>query len=518
MAITVELWTFTKTTNSTKQPSGTVTKSISCTMKDECSIMRPVLETQDVTTPWIYNYAKIPTFGNRYYFIDDWSYYRGVWSCEMTEDVLATYKTSIGSSYQLVTRTANATYWNKYLVDDTYPAIGEPSVYAVSNPLSPDVNPYVTDIRNGCYVIGITNNDSQKTYGGSVTYYVLDYFNLNMLKGYLMDFNNWSSIDASITNLQKFEFNPLQYIVSCNYFPFGLSDMPRTHYEINPAGILEYNAVYFGWWTTPTIVDADSNTFKMWSLGSKPIGTKSGYLNIPKHPQAATRGKYLNLDPYSRYTLVFRPFGEIALDSTFLVDLNAIYYTIKFDAITGEAILELFMDSTAQTNDIPFATYRSQLATPVQLSQITQDVVGAVQGVVSMVSSFASFAAGSGAKWTEMNGLVGTKGVSAGSGSGPISSIIDGTISACRSMIPQMTSVGNNGSYLEYDYTPRVFAQCFQITDDAHAKCGYASYEYMTVNSSSGFTLCKDVKIELSAMSEEIDLIKQYMEAGFYYE
>lgn len=515
MALTVNLYSLSKVTNSTAQPSGGTTAL--CNLKDDCSVIRPVIEVQGVSSPFSYNYAKVGAFGNRYYFIDDWSYYRGVWTAHMSVDVMATYKTTIGASTQWIARSAKASLWNKYLLDTQYMTVGKPSIVKGETIAYPDVNPFVTDIRSGCYVLGITNNDNNSVYGGTISYYVTTIDYLNMLKAYLMEFNNWSGIDSTMQAVQKFEFNPLQYISSVNYFPISYSDMPRLHDDLTPPAVVELGYVPMGWWQTPAITQGGV-PFKMWALGNKPIGTLNGSFKIPKHPDFASRGNYLNLDPYARYTLVFRPFGEIALDSTYLVESSDLYYTIKFDCITGEAVLDLFNSLTAKSNETPFMSVRSCVATPVQLSQITQDVIGATQGVVNMISSGISGILGTGAQWTEMGGAVGSAGMTRGNIAGPISSIIDGTIQACRATIPQMTSVGNTGTYVEYDYTPHVFGQFFPITASASDRVGHPCYQYTTVSSSEGFTLCKDVKVPIAGTPEEMETIKQYMEAGFYYE
>lgn len=512
MAITVNFWTMSKSVNSTKDPGISTPTAFSCVLKDNCSVLDPEIEIQTNTSPQTLNYAQIPSFGNRYYFVNDWTYYRGVWSAHLVEDVLATYKSDIGSSYQMITRSANTNLWNQYLLDTEYLASGSNGIIAVTNAQYPDTNPYVTEIQNGSYVIGIANNDSVKTYGGSVSYYVLTPASLNLLKAYLMEFNNWTNIDSTMQAVYKFEFNPLQYIVSCNYFPFDYTDMPRTHTTGGSLTVQELSFVPMGWWNTPSIPN-----FKMWTVSNVGYGTLTGYINVPKHPSASTRGKYLNLDPYMRYILTFRPFGEIVLDSTYLIDTNFVYYTIKFDAITGEAVLELFNSSTAQANDLPFATYRSVICTPVQLSQITQDLIGTAQGVVNMVeSAFNPLAAIMGGTGQQL-----TKGQSAGKlmgAVGPVGAIIDATVSAVRSTIPQMQTIGSAGAYVEYSYTPRIYAQYFAVTDDYTPRVGHPCYQYIQVNQSSGFTLCKDVKLDLAATNDEINLVKQYMEAGFYYE
>ena len=119
MAITVDFYTFSKKTNSTRQPTGTAALSASCYLKDTTSITTPVIELKRGDSPIGYNYAHISAF-NRYYFIDDITWEAGVWLVSMHCDVLATYKSDIGSHSCYVLRSANS--YNGDIIDALYPA------------------------------------------------------------------------------------------------------------------------------------------------------------------------------------------------------------------------------------------------------------------------------------------------------------------------------------------------------------------------------------------------------------
>ena len=118
MAITVNFYTFSKKTNSTKQPTGTAALSASCLLKDATSIISPVFQirTSDPTT---YNYCYCRAF-HRYYFISDITWNKGYWEIRCKCDVLATYKTTIGSTNGYILRAAN--YSDGNIIDELYPA------------------------------------------------------------------------------------------------------------------------------------------------------------------------------------------------------------------------------------------------------------------------------------------------------------------------------------------------------------------------------------------------------------
>ena len=80
-----------KRNNSTKLPTEGV--NIPCVLKDECFVTSPVLELKTAERP-TYNYAYIADFG-RYYYVNDWTYYRGIWSCNLSVDVLTSWRSNI---------------------------------------------------------------------------------------------------------------------------------------------------------------------------------------------------------------------------------------------------------------------------------------------------------------------------------------------------------------------------------------------------------------------------------------
>lgn len=114
MALTVRFFkNVNKKTNSTFQPSESdplTYTDFTCTLKDGTSILDPVfdiyLSFDDNPAALGYNYCKVPAL-NRYYFVHDWKYALGVWTASCSVDVLASYKTDIGSLTKYVLRSAS---------------------------------------------------------------------------------------------------------------------------------------------------------------------------------------------------------------------------------------------------------------------------------------------------------------------------------------------------------------------------------------------------------------------------
>lgn len=506
MSVIVNLYTFSKSLNSTKAPSGTPTP-FTCVLKDDCSVLNPIIELQSSASPQTYNYAYIASFA-RYYFIDDWTYYRGVWSAHLSVDPLASWKSYLGTQY--VVRAYQSSIdsspaRDQMIVDNAYIAKSTNVISAYAESTSP----YVSGISNGSYIVGIINNDTSSY--GAVSYYAMSQASFGLLRQYLSSETNWSNLDNVFDAVFKYSFNPYQYIVSAMYVPFALTDLPT---DLTPKV-----QMFMGWWSLPVI-----SGFSFYTIGSSPIITKTGSMSIPKHPDAATIGRYLNNNPFSRYSLIFRPFGEQAIDSTYLSDANGtdpttLYWTMKVDCITGVGILEIFNSSAAQSNDLPFQTFRASIGTPVQLAQITQDLIGTAVNVVSTVVSAANAVAGAAVAGAATAATGGTAAAAAAPMLiGGASNVVQGAYNAFQCALPQLSSQGSNGSYVEYEYTPHLFAQHYKITNPDPEHFGYPLYRSITLSSLKGFIQCANVKFVAPCTSQEASAIKSYMEAGFYYE
>ena len=159
--MTVNFWSFTKKSNSTARPSATPAQSLDCKLKDQSGVLRPVLEVAGISNPSALNYAQIPTYG-RYYYVTDWTYYRGIWEASLQVDAMATYKNVIGSESKYVLRSAHARDIN--LVDDLYPSL----TWAVDEEYTGTFN-WSRSITAGHFVVGIVNRSQHL--GMPVTYY-----------------------------------------------------------------------------------------------------------------------------------------------------------------------------------------------------------------------------------------------------------------------------------------------------------------------------------------------------------
>lgn len=458
MALAVNLYNFSKRENSTKVPE-TAGESFSCVLRGACGVVAPSLQLT-TANPTQYNYAYIPDFG-RYYFIREWTYADRLWQCDLEVDVLASYKTLIGAGTQYVTRSAYE--WDGDIIDTLYPAN---TVVSETVNLS-GTNPWQVSINTGYYVVGIINGDESGV--GGVNYYALSQIELNTLKNYLFDTVDWLNIDTTEISegLQKALFNPIQYISSCKWFPINLSS---TDMRVQ---------LPFAWWEIPTSY-RNIPTLGSWNS----VVT----FNIAKHPQTSTRGNFVNASPFTRHTLYFPPFGNITLNPTDICNETQLTCNVDVDLISGMGILNIFAGS-AGTKLIQ--KVEAMVGVPVELAQFNQNIIGAATSAIGAVGDLVTL------------DFVGAA---------------EGVMNAITSAIPQLTTTGNNGTFVTYSGAPRLASQFYEIVDDSLEHRGRPLCKEKVINTIPGFIIVSDPDVSLPATLEENQRVKNYMSGGFYFE
>lgn len=344
-----------------------------------------------------------------------------------------------------------------------YPALSKCTIKTV--PV--DENPFAYTLSGGEYVVGIVGKSG--TGMGAVNYYV-------MTPAQFLAFGQKLYGDTSIYEIAdeqiaafKAQFNPLQYIVYCQWFPFTL-----------PKGAAR-SSVDFGWWQL---------SCQCSNIPENPIFGKVATFSIPNHPQSA-RGLYLNKSPYSRYILHFGPFGDIPLDSSYFPDgddrgFNA---AISVDMVTGRGVLRI------STGGGYAAIVRGKVGVDISLAQIAVDYKGAAVSAVEAIGT-----------------AIATGGASLLAGG------LSGISNAIDSTIPQVRSSGSNGSMADFIYIPQLECQFFEIAAEDNDRLGRPLCARRKINTLSGYLQTVDTELQIPATSGEIDMIKSYMEGGMHFD
>lgn len=461
MAFNVNLFSLSKEVNSTKQPTGSGTE-YSCVSNDDLDTLHPriPLNIGAAANPSAYNYMYIASFG-RYYWIRKWTFETGLWVAYCDVDPLASWKSQIGSTSAYVLRAAAAN--DGTIVDNMYPTKASPSVTNVSLTKWWDDNDL--DYTEGCFVVGTINK-----YGA--TQYAL------LQPSEFVQFATAAFSDAFFNTVKdqtwmtKAIFDPMQYLSSVTWFPFDMSGASGRSVD-----------VYLGYWDTGV---------RGLFVGTTRDLTQT--VTLPKHPQRGTRGAYLDAAPFSTYVLDIPPFGRMELKSDLLAGQASITVSAVIDWISGRGVLRV-----KNASGDPIILQEAQIGVTVQISQVLRDYFGGAMSVAS------------GALSAVGNALVGN-----------ITGAISGGLSAIGSAVtaaqPNVTTSGMNSGFSGLAGSWHLTALFYQLVPEDNTHRGRPLCQVRTLSTLSGFQLCTNTDVSIPATREEIDMIRGYLESGYYYE
>lgn len=489
MSISVNFYTFSKKANSTAQPTGTGTV-YNCVFLDGADVLQPTIKlnvgmSASVTA---FNYCYISDF-HRYYFIQRWFFDGGLWHCILSVDPLASWKTDIGSHTGYVLRSASAS--NGDIKDTFYPGKSNPVKTLGSVPLSIQGQTDWADyLENGNYVVGIIGPAGN----GNISYYAMTQSEFDTFCNRLYTNQNDWVHSANITDitpeLLKVLFDPFIYVTSVMWFPTSIP-------SAGPADI------YLGWWDiglSGTLAGVSACPILHYSF--TPI----------QHPQAATRGNYLNCAPYTSITLDFQPWGLIPLDAS-LVCGNSVDISMVIDFVTGAACLRIFATGPNSTQTCIYSS-NAQVGVPIQIAGRQPSIGSMISGAAGMVmetSGVINAVLGQTAPIGSTLFNIFNKGESA-------SKAAAGIANQLSEGFKKVSSTGSNGgrAYLDpYFYVSQEFVL---VTDEDNAQFGRPLCEVRQISSLSGYILMGDADIQMAALPEEIDAVNGHMVRGFFYE
>lgn len=480
----INLYTFAKRENSTKQPAGSGTQ-FSCYLKTPTSVIDPVIviDHADQSAPQMhyFNYAYIPDF-NRYYFITDIRSVGHLWEYSMTTDILATYKSAVSAATLYLLRCSSL--YDGSVIDEFYPISTDftTSIEEVSTPWlysGSEIDVY----NKGTFIIGVVADPYSGSYlgsYGSIQYYALSLGGLYSLVHALLQNSTLSNFDANDMSieLQKAIIDPLSFIKSCIWAP-GLeySGMPQTEQA------------------TMHIWDWDVSAANKRLSYNPPYANYTINLTMHSHPMAASRGSYLNISPFTKSYISCPPFGVFELDTTLIKGAASVQLAITYDFITGGGILDIY------ANGLLLSRHKSQIGVPIQLTQVYHDYIGAASGVAG--------------------GILGAFGSAlTGNIAGVISGGLGAVGSAVNAMKPIQSSIGGNGGFSDLRGKAALYQVFYDPLDEdlAHHGRPLCQNVVMSTVSSGSYCLAMDGDISISGTAGEQTALKAFLEGGFYYE
>lgn len=472
MSLTIKLFQFSKKLNSTAVPIGS-TPSVTYAdayIIDQTDIVNPSIRFMYVpgsTNPTSYNYAQISEF-SRYYFIDSWRWTNDGWIADMTVDALASFKSAIGALSLYIERASASS--DGRIIDTFYPAkteVGSNIGYTTWQ------SPFQNSITTGCFVIGVTSKDAEY---GSIAYYALSYTNMKALCAALMDdtiLSGFTVSDAS-TAMVKTIVDPLQYIKSCVFIPLANSVAGNTYV------------------TSIKIWDWEPQVSAYRIDQANPVAQVSATLSLSDHPQI-TRGVYMNAAPFTRNELFIPTAGKVDLDTTITLNHKFLNIVASFDVRTGDGRVRVKAGTTISDANYILGDLSTSFGVPIQLSQVVRDYIDVASNTLGVIGDIFS------GNWGDAFRSAGN---------------------AIKSQAAHPSSVGSNGS-LENLFRHVEFQQLFSYAVDDDVTHNGRPYCKVTTPATlaSGYMIAQKADISITnALAREVEIIKDYLVGGFYYE
>ena len=533
MSFSVYFANSAKPENSTKKFSTTGITPYNCTMKKGCSVLNPVIEfqvsyTDFATLSTTANVAYIGSLG-RYYFVTDWKFDGVLAICYLSVDVLATYWDNIKLLSFYVTRSAYLT--NRYIVDTEYPA----SAHQRSHYYSTNANPFQPpSVDFGCYVVGILSRNGGVT--GCVEYYVMSYVVFVSFMNKVFNISNYGTLGTTGTNndtytsdLAEAIINPLQYISSIMWFPWSVSN-------ITTLGITDTTSTIAVGYTNISM-GVNVNYFD--GLYARYVGLLT--FQITHHPDHNNGNSFLNLSPYGEYRLDFYPFGNYAIDGTYLQNHNYLYALWSVDLRTGRGVMNVGTEysGTGQTDWLmptAFLTAEAQVGVPIPTSTIQtmipdMGVVGNALAVASGNGLFTGLAEHIKQAFQSSDNPVINKVVA-----GAFESAVDATGSLIDDVGSLINTSGIGSAILQTYSSPNMTGTQGSISlypkENATLHCwfmgrsdldnthkGSPLCSVVQLSTLSGFTKCSSAVAQIqSATFSEKRKIENFLNTGFYIE
>lgn len=466
--INIYLFNFSKKDNSTARPSTDSGTRLRCAVKTGSSIVSPVVEISVEDLPG-YNYAYIPSF-NRWYFITNITYERGVWILSLACDVLASYKTEIGATSMYFERASAGQ--NIRLKDALFPVTGASTVNKTviesGNLMSFGSGDICVTVLSQASAAGL----STYVFSAAEFYKFCDSL---MATGTDSSESIWDSIKESITITT---FEPLRYIGAVYWFP--PSNIRKSATAITSLKLGNFTATGFTCYRMATNASPYQVTYTV---------------TVPKHPQASSRGKWVNLAPCTEYELQLPPFGTISLDTTALMDATSITVEILPDALTGMGRCIITTDTNVSLADLA-----GRWGVPIQLASMVNMNYGAAISAA-------------------VNAGLGVAAVKLGDVDGAISGAMK-TVSGIGDMIKGSVSTsGSTGSIIDHQTNKVLYSRFFTVADDDNANMGRPYCSVSTPATLNGYMVAQKGLVQSAqATRPELDAVNAYMEGGFYFE
>lgn len=477
MSFTATLYKFSKDNRSTGIPSSGGTTVSGIVFKENTSREAPILKlsAESLNNDYDYNYMNF--LGSWYYVNDIVLGNADILELHCKKDPLATYRTQIRNSTQYVVRSTNISDLNGYINDTAYAMTNDIST---SHIIAGDSTWFNSSM--GTAVIGVLGPNQ----GDTTTYYEMTTGQLTALIQtlYGIDVTQELSIASIELGLLKTLYDPIKYMTSCILLPYTFG------------GTANVSSIKTGYVELPLGTGA---VVRRISSNEDRIFTAT--ISYGNHPQAGTRGNYLNNSPYTQRVLSVLPFGTFNIDCS---KLNDYQHKIRLRAVCnksdGNTVLEVYTipDSDSGLHNVLFYS-NAQLGVHVPLYQSdsifkqTYSMIGAQVGAVGSVLSgnFASLP-GTAMQWC-------------------------GAVNSAHA--PEVHMVGGaSGSFiLTSENIPALDSTYYNVVP-LDNNLGVMVCDNKQLSAMPGFNICQNSKINISGPEADREYIRNIMNTGIIIE
>lgn len=459
---------FYKKKNSTRQPASSGTTA-SVTLKTPTSFRTPVIECSNV--PKDANYFKIAsgvwTAYDAYYFVTDViSVTNAIAEFHLTLDVLATYKSLIGTTAAYIVRADDTTNYNPLLTDPLNHATNDILIESASSTMKYGSSINVFDVSTFRYILSAVGNpDTGINYAynnGVATNYIMSGASVALLCEELCS-------TSFLENLVKEFTNPMEAIIKCIALPVNLSGMT----------IHNDDHIYLGTHDTDVIV----NTLVDRVLESTTL------LDRPTSMEGSQT--YLNHSPYVTATIYLPFVGVCPLDID-LVTGKSLTLKTTIDCFTGD-ITYAIKDTV---NGTIYQTFSGNCSTDIPISSMNYSATATIGGLLSTAGGVIS----------------GSAGITA-----------FGILNTVKSLENHTQTNGSYSSIISAWQGTDVVITLYKavpahaITDN-HVQEGLPIERHALINTFSGFVLCRNASVEIPGCDADKEEINSLLNSGIFYE
>ena len=458
--MTIKYWTsFSKRKNSTKRPTGGT--SVTCTLKEGTSIESPVF----LLTGNLFTVTYVEAFSHYYFVTDIKSVRNGLTEIYCKMDVLATFKSDIGSYTAFIER---CDYYNNPLLPDPLVAIfNDETVYDATTAGS-------FFFSTSCiYVLSVINNKGSEA--GYCSYYVLDTATLQNVARYCS--NAWDSGSTDLIDwIQSTFLKTFESIVDCIWLPVDMSKVVGTTSEniligVDDIGITGKRI------TGSTVV-----------LGSASLAIPGSYTDFRKGP------------PYTIGKLFIPMYGMVDFNPLDFEggDVNCVIYC---DVATGDTVCYIKND-----NGKIISTITYNLAVQCPIGKVGADATGTASGILSTAAGIV--------------GAVATHGAaSAAAGIGATASAVNTLATAVAPTVSVKGGKGGRALSRNTDFSITIIEKATNDPADLRDTHGQIWMKSGTISGViSGYVQCANASVPINGMDAERDEVNAFLNSGFYYE